>query len=257
MQFPARERVIYDNNPLVEVVCQVRFPRILAVDDGIPAQFQMDLGSEYPFVETTEVVQFAFSAGSDPAPSKRTHYNFKTEDQNYTITLCSEFIAVSASNYKQWELFSSHADKAVNALCKNYSTPIFTRIGLRYVNKICRERLKLSEKWTDLVRPSALGLLSEDDVPIDDLMEMSTATVLRLTNGGKVVIRTVFERDGSDSSQTNLTIDSDFFEDSPTRGPENALSKLSEFNQHSGRAFRWVISDRLHDALGPNTAANA
>jgi hypothetical protein len=40
MEFPEAERVIYSRNPLAEVACQLRFPRILALDERIPADFQ-------------------------------------------------------------------------------------------------------------------------------------------------------------------------------------------------------------------------
>jgi len=53
MKFPEVERVIYQKNPLVEVVCQCMFPRILAIDEGIPATFQQKLGCDEFFVRPT------------------------------------------------------------------------------------------------------------------------------------------------------------------------------------------------------------
>lgn len=40
MLFPPTQRVIYHKNPLVEVVCQLRFPTILKIDAEIPVAFQ-------------------------------------------------------------------------------------------------------------------------------------------------------------------------------------------------------------------------
>ena len=37
MKFPDVERVIYQKNPLVEVVCQCVFSRIFAIDERVPA----------------------------------------------------------------------------------------------------------------------------------------------------------------------------------------------------------------------------
>ncbi|QCI79894.1 TIGR04255 family protein [Hankyongella ginsenosidimutans] len=95
MEFADTGRVIYKENPLAEVVCQLSFPRILAVDDRIPAEFQDAMGADYPFVETREVVQFGLGLGVEALPSKRVHYDFKTEDRRYNVTLCSDFVAVT------------------------------------------------------------------------------------------------------------------------------------------------------------------
>ena len=38
---PEAEWVIYETNPLHEVICQVRFPRILKLETETPIEFQM------------------------------------------------------------------------------------------------------------------------------------------------------------------------------------------------------------------------
>src|SRR5437868_11791362 len=47
MDFPAVERIVFENNPLTEVICQLRFPRVLVIDERLPAEFQEQLGAEY------------------------------------------------------------------------------------------------------------------------------------------------------------------------------------------------------------------
>lgn len=252
MDFPNAERVIYDKNPLVEVVCQFRFPRILALDERIPAEFQELLGPEYPFVETREVVQFNLGATSDISPSKRVHYDFITEDRAYTITLCSEFLAISTQSYTRWEYFLGHVTRSLQALTKTYSVPLFTRVGLRYVDVISKKALGLENaKWTELIRASALGLLAEDEVPLDDVLELSSGTALQLTEGGKATIRTTLGRMPNTGDEVVFVIDGDFFEEVPVKGEDDAIRVCARFNSATGRAFRWLIRDRLHDALGP------
>src|SRR4051794_3088983 len=48
MPFPAVDRVIYERNPLVEVICQVRFPAILRIDVEPPAAFQEAIRGAFP-----------------------------------------------------------------------------------------------------------------------------------------------------------------------------------------------------------------
>lgn len=255
MEFPATDRVIYETNPLTEVVCQFRFPRLLAIDEGIPAQFQKALGQAYPFVETRDVLQFQLATEREAL--KRVHYDFHTEDRLCTVTLCSEFLAVKTAEYRRWEEFEGHIRAGLAALFKSYPIQIFTRLGLRYVNIISKKSLGLDGvMWTDLIRPSALGLLAESSIPIDDFSEMTSATVLNLSGGGKATIRSYFRRNESDERGAVFSIDSDFFDDNPTRGADNAIGTISRFNRESGRVFRWLIRDQLHDALKPTDAGS-
>lgn len=251
MKFPEVERVIYANNPLVEVVCQCMFPRILAIDEGIPATFQQKLGASYPFVETREVVSFSMNVPNELTPAKRIQYLFSTEDRRFTIALGSEFIAISTADYKQWSEFVQHVEAAFTALADSYAVPIFTRIGLRYIDVVSREKLGLGDYlWKDLFRRSALGLFGEDEIKGDALLESTSLTALSLDDVGKAQIRTTFSRP-SEGGDLTFTIDSDFFEEHPVKGTDDAIGILSSFNKEAGRAFRWFISDQLHDALGP------
>lgn len=252
MNFPETARVIYDKNPLVEVACQLSFPRLLAIDERIPSDFQTLLGADYPFVETREVVQFSFGIGNDPVPLKRILYDFVTEDRRYTITLGSDSITVSTRTYERWELFLLHIKAALNAFTKAYSSPMFTRIGLRYIDIISRRSLGLEgNKWSELIKNSALGLLAEADVNIEDVVELSAAAVLKLDQVAKVVIRTALGKSERTGDETIFVVDSDFFHEDPVKGTNDAIEICSRFNQSAGRAFRWIIHDRLHVALGP------
>ena len=252
MNFPETARVIYDHNPLVEVACQVSFPRLLAIDERIPSDFQTLMGAEYPFVETREVVQFSFGIANNAVPSKRILYDFITEDRRYTVTLGSDSIAVSTRKYERWELFSVHLKNALHAFTKTYSSPMFTRIGLRYIDIISRQDLGLENtKWSELIKNSALGLLADNDVQIEDVVELSAATVLRLDEAGKVVIRTALGKSERTGDETIFVVDSDFFQEGPVKGMNDAIEICSKFNQSAGKAFRWIIHDRLHTALGP------
>lgn len=252
MQFPKTDRVIYEKNPLAEVVCQLRFPRILAVDDRIPAHFQIILGENYPFVETKDVFQFNLGESSQ---MRRTHYDFSTSDKRYTVSLSSDSISISTNKYERWENFSSHIKHAVACLLKVYSVPIFTRVGLRYIDVISRKALSLeSERWSELIQSSALGLLHENAVPIDDVIELNHTYIFKLGDIDKVMLRTGLGKTEKTGDEVIFVVDGDFFRDEPVKGLNDALSVLVDFNKSAGWAFRWIIHKRLHDALGPRPA---
>ena len=53
MKFPESPRVRYSRNPLLEVICQLRFPKILSIETEVPVGFQEDIRSEYPVFKTS------------------------------------------------------------------------------------------------------------------------------------------------------------------------------------------------------------
>jgi uncharacterized protein (TIGR04255 family) len=56
MPFPEIERIVYRNNPLTEVVCQLRFPPILSIESELPVKFQDAIREMYPsFQEKVEL----------------------------------------------------------------------------------------------------------------------------------------------------------------------------------------------------------
>lgn len=252
MEFPDVDRVIYRENPLAEVVCQIRYPRILAIDERLPAEFQEKIGESYPFVETQEVTQFSLGVGDQPSPSSRTHYVFRTEDELANITLSSEFVSIRTEKYERWEFFKKHIETALEALYVSYSVGPLSRIGLRYIDLISRNKLGLHEcRWSDLVRPSALGLLAESDVPINSVEELRSATVIELDDGGKVTMRTGMAETILTGDEQLFLFDCDFFETRRIKGVDDAIEVCDKFNRKAGKAFRWLINDRLHNALGP------
>lgn len=252
MDFPDAKRVIYQRNPLVEVVCQLRFPRQLSLAERLPAEFQEKLGPDYPFVELREILQFSLSTEETP-PSKFTHYDFLPEDRSIRVTLTSEFLAVSTDRYERWELFEEHVQAALRALLETYSIPFFSRIGLRYVDVISREALEIPDtRWSDLIRHSALGLLAEDEMPVEDVVELTAATVVDLSEGGKATLRTALGKHERTGDETVFIIDGDFFvNEARIKGANDAIAICRRFNKVSGRAFRWLIRDELDQRLDP------
>ncbi|MFM7713573.1 MAG: TIGR04255 family protein, partial [Microcystis sp.] len=54
MKLPEFDRVIYEYNPLFEVVCQLTFPPILKISHQEPVEFQDEIRFQYPLFERTQ-----------------------------------------------------------------------------------------------------------------------------------------------------------------------------------------------------------
>jgi uncharacterized protein (TIGR04255 family) len=54
MALPEHPRVIYQKNPLAEVICQVRYPAVSALESQRPTEFWNRIRDQFPAMETKE-----------------------------------------------------------------------------------------------------------------------------------------------------------------------------------------------------------
>lgn len=252
--FPASPRVIYEHSPLIEVVCQLRFPTILRIESEVPADFQDRIRGMYPVLSRQksggmgnippEVAKIIGVAG------QQSQYTFESEDGAHAIVLAPDSIALTSHAYQRWENFRDFLQPAVDALVDVYKPAFFMRIGLRYQNAIVPSAVGMSGRpWADLISNNILGELSHS---FGDGRLEEAHRHLR--------IRSKDEREGfllqhgigqhAVTSEDAYVFDIDFYTDKKAEIVD-AVSFLERFNYRAGRAFRWCISDELHHALHP------
>ncbi|MCW1919973.1 TIGR04255 family protein [Rhodobacter sp. KR11] len=256
------DRVIYDHNPLFEVVAQLQFPTILSIGVDIPAKFQELVRRSFPLVEIKHAINVNVDVALGEAKShSKTFYEFLSEDKAFKIVLGDDFIALSTSQYRHWEDFSNQLKLAIDALGAVYDVQFFTRIGLRYVDIIDRAHLNLKEiPWAELLRPSLLGILSEEFGADDQIKIESMVTNFSL-DGGNVKCTfncglpnpDILNDDQRKSAENGnlIVLDTDFFSPEGNTNAADAFSSLATYNKCTRNAFRWAIKEHLHKALGP------
>jgi len=259
MPFPNSERVIYDRNPLAQVICQLRFPSILRIDAEVPAGFQERIRQQFPLCqgsEDMELLQVDFPdqikkvLGTElPFRSAKSIHKFTSEDGDWQVSLTRDWLALTAFNYKRWEAFWEKLEIPFAALNEIYSPRFLTRVGLRYQDVIRRSDLDLENvDWSDLLQPHIAGEL---DSPLESAVEHvhRQIRICLEDEAGHVQIKHGFARQG-ESAEVCYLIDSDFYTEQRTE-VNNAQAILNEFNRYAGRLFRWCITDPLHSAMGP------
>jgi len=262
MPFPSVPRVQYETNPLENVICQLRFPPILAIDKETPAAFQERIRKDFPVLREkpkpdlsrsipglpAEIAQLVAVEG--PFRLGNVVYDFGTRDDLWTVSLARDFVALTARYYETWEDFRDHMERPLKALLEVYEPAFFTRVGLRYKDVICRSRLGLSDVfWSALLKPHIAGELASDDVALSVEQTMSQATIRLEEYGGRVRIRHGLAKE-TQTDETCYVIDSDFFTDASTE-VDDARTILDYFNRQAGRLFQWCITPALHNAMGP------
>jgi uncharacterized protein (TIGR04255 family) len=187
------------------------------------------------------------------ARSRQTSYSFASLDGQYRVGLTPEFCGISTSTYTRWEQFSAMCERPLAALQAIYTPAVLARLGLRYRNVIVRSKLGLEGiPWRELLQPHSLGELGVVDIG-DRCEEMFRHLVIRFPDSDQLFVRLEhgFVQQG-DSKETCYLIDADFFAVQPQIGNEHTL--LEKFHGLAHAVFRWTISDRLHNALGPDLA---
>jgi uncharacterized protein (TIGR04255 family) len=127
-------RIQYDNPPLREAVCQIRFDPKGPWDSTIPGLLYEQLSSRFPVRKEETEVPLLLSSRGKVGP---TRIRFYEKDEGAAVQLGSHFIAVNQlPPYPSWESFLPKIEAAVSAYAKVAEPVGVTFAELRYINFI-------------------------------------------------------------------------------------------------------------------------
>ena len=263
MLFAQYERYQYARHPLVEVICQLRFPTILSIGANEPAAFQEAIRKDFPKYMTRQeqlppkVVKKGNATALEPQ-KPITNYHFISEDGRWKINLTQNFIALSTLSYQRWEDFAIRLDQALAQFIQIYQPAYFERIGLRYVNAVSRQRLGLEgQLWDDLIQSQYIGILGEPDVEESEIAKCSLEVDTPLVGGYRMKLRTGpgLVGGGKTDKEVKFVLDADF----STAGKMTAEAvpeKLERMHRFAVCFFQGAITKELHEAMGPTPMAD-
>lgn len=263
MLFAQYERYQYARPPLVEVICQLRFPTILAIGAQEPAAFQEAVRRDFPQYAArqeqlpTKVVRKGNTASLE-AQKPITNYNFVSQDGRWKLNLTQNFIALSTVGYQRWEDFATRLDQPLAQFIQIYQPAYFERIGLRYVNAVSRQRLGLEgQLWDDLIQSQYIGILGEPDVEESEIAKCSLEVDTPLVGGYRMKLRTGpgLVGGGKTDKEVKFVLDADF----STAGKMTAEAvpeKLERMHRFAVCFFQGAITKELHEAMGPTPMAD-
>lgn len=253
--FAQKQRCRYRCHQLAEVVCQLRFPEILAIPANPPVEFQEAIRSEYPqFLRRQELP--APGTVAHPQQSPVINYQFVSADGLWRVNLTGRFISLSCSRYTCWEEFAGRLDKPLAAFIRIYKPAYFERVGLRYLNFVSRFDLGLEGvPFSELFAPCYLGPLMEADIPEASVTRCSVDTELALRGSCRARIHAgpgLVKRGGKEDREVKFIFDQDLY--MPGQLPLNLVTgALQTLHSQAHSLFRGAIADRLHEAMEPET----
>ena len=281
MLFSDRPRTHYEKTLAHEVICQLRFPTILSINNVEPADFQERIREDFPqYARKQDVLPPQIVNGKPEPQPPVTNYHFLSQDGRWKLNLTKDFIALSTLSYPGWEEFARMLDKPLAAFIQLYKPAYFQRVGLRYLNIVSRTTLDLEDvSWRELFTPAYLGPMAEADLSEDRVVNCACDTQFKLealaeadVDGDRLLSGGVDTQLKLDSSCTakihagigrlktnipNAPQDPEvkfIFDMDLSMGGNTACglaaAALETLHGHSSRVFEGAITDRLRDAMG-------
>jgi len=252
LNFPRKPEVRLKNPPLVEVICQVRFPAILSIAKEQPSEFQEFIRERFPELGLQQgVVVRIPGLGSEGQPATEMQpkiYRFQTSNRESTISLAVDFFALSTNRYTHWRDFAKDLQLAHEAMQRVYRPAYSTRIGLRYVNRLTLSNTgcKTEAEMLDLLRPDLIVQLR--GMAWSDPVSMLSQLVL-VDGTAKLTIRTGY---GQEQPEPFFLLDFDYFEEGRLE-LDNLVERCGHYHEVIYDAFRWCLREESLAAFGPLT----
>lgn len=240
----ALPEVDYDRTALRTVVCQLQFNPILRIGKEDPVEFQDSIRHSLPLFERREGQMVTFSFGPAPAVEHAptgASYLFRSEDGAWTASLSTNALSLETSKYVNFADFLERFEALRGPAKAHYDIPSYTRLGLRYINVFTPDAFP--GVWLQKFNPALLGPLSDAQIGTDVML---CQQLLRFElASGYLNLRHGLDRNKS------YTIDLDHAYEDKIDGDE-IPKRLGEFNRLIYQAFRWSISNQLHEEMVPH-----
>ncbi len=228
--------------PLKVAIAQVRFAPVHAVEKrGRVADFQARLAPSYvardPQVAQTITIQF----GPSPPPAASSVlapelvWPFEDHERGWSVSLSSSSLALEASAYDDFDGLLEEFRGVVTVLVETFAPRECVRLGLRYVNEVTDERLRIDGGPSALLRPELIAPIGTElgtDV-IGSLCELRFREAL-----GTLVLR-----HGLIRSESYL-LDFDYFkEEAQVFDGDSIVATVQNFHDVIEPLFVWCLSD--------------
>ena len=263
MLFGHYDRYQYAKSPLVEVICQLRFPTILSIGANEPAAFQDAVRREFPrYASRQEQLppKLVRKGNSTALQAQKpiTNYSFISEDGRWRLNLTQNFIALSTLAYQRWEDFAAQLDRPLAQFIQIYQPNFFQRIGLRYVNAVSRQRLGLTDVlWDDLIQDQYIGILGQPDVEESEIAKCTLDVETPLVGGYRMKLHAGpgLLGGGKTDKEPKFILDEDF-STSGELSADSVPEKLEQMHRFAVCLFQGAITKQLHEAMGPTPVAD-
>lgn len=258
---PPPERVQLNPAPLVRVLGQVQFAKIIKIStEQHIGDFQEAVRSQYPFLEkdTAQSVQLNVDGrGVHTTTSDEIIWRLFDSSKSWRVSLNPTALSLETIRYSSRGEFLDRFRFLLDALAGTIKPTVATRVGFRYVNRLIRSE-DLNE-LDQLVYPELVGVLS---APLREQVEQAISQSICKTAEGRLLVRWGMLPAGAshdpdmappvNSQSWMLDIDSFTTEGLPTEGflVEKLVGRIDTMANRAYAFFRWSVKEKFLERFG-------
>jgi uncharacterized protein (TIGR04255 family) len=249
LRFPDYPDVRLRRSPLSEVICQVRFPPILKITSETPIAFQDAIRHRFPQFDIEQEFNLRVQDNTKPEGLVELAgftYRFKSQDEQASATLRTDFFALITKHYNHWSGFKEDFKIIQNAAVDAYHPAYANRIGLRFINRFTFENTQTAnkEELLGLFRSQLVCLIGTE--AWDEPQNMAVQMLLD-DETGNLSIRTRFIQE---KDEPVFLLDFDYFKEGQL--PFDSLEEqLDHFHRRIYQAFRWSLTEGSFERFDP------
>lgn len=150
--------------PLVLVLCQVRFSPVRKMGDYIPGIQESFRRHGFPLERAGKIQQLTITpTGVQTVAQER--WEYRTKDERWCITVLQESVVLQTTAYERFEGFAEKLEAAVKTVLEQTEQDrlgLIQRVGLRYIDLI---QPRGGESYRDYLRPGFHGASDAPFVP--------------------------------------------------------------------------------------------
>lgn len=258
------ERVQLDAAPLVRVLGQVQFPKIIKISsEQHIGDFQEAIRKSYPFIErdAAQSVQLNFDGGGvKSSATEEVIWRFFDNSRQWRASLNPSALTLETTKYTSRQEFLDRFQFLIEALGKAIQPTIATRVGFRYVNRL--DRPQDIQDLEQLVYPDLVGLLS---ATLREKVELTVSQAQCATLEGRLLVRWGLLPAGAthdpdmappvNARSWMMDIDSFTTSGLPTDGfhTGDIVSKVDTMANRAYAFFRWSVTGEFLNRYGGDT----
>ena len=230
--------VRYAKNFIKTAVCELRFPTLLELEAKPPHAFQKLIRKAYPTYEAQVV-----DMGSGEEALKENRYLFRSMDTHWIVSVKSFALSLETSKYLAFEDFFDRLMVVLRSAEQFIDADFYTRLGLRYINKIPIQDGDPNE-WvnSELLAPANSNVLGT-------LSKYACVLIGSLENGN-YAMRHGFgeESKAAEGSKPEYTLDVDYYCENLAAAA--VAERVKEFNRMNFKLFTWCLGPKARAMLG-------
>jgi uncharacterized protein (TIGR04255 family) len=250
------DEVLLANAPLVQVLSQIRFPKIpeLLSEPNL-APFRSRLKSIYPVFRQDKAFGLVVTdAGISTQHQGEVIWRLHNREDTWKVSVSDSFVALETSRYTTRDEFFERLDEVVRVIAELYEPVLCDRLGIRYINRLEGDRLEALPRY---VQPALMaGPLSDppDGVQLVHSITQSLyqfSDCLLQTRWGFLPPGATLDPTLVPAVGTSWMLDLDVFSSGPDDFDPDRIATLGRrYAERAYRFFRWAVTPTLIDDMG-------